>query len=203
MQGFWSWFVTGSAMLIEIASRLAETEPMVARGELHEMSSTAAKKEFFDLVEEGAFYKKEIILWPTLWKKHRTRKSDPVNWSVTPFSKGNAKNIPQAPGVYAFLVKPLIPLGLEHGVLIYVGKADTSIRDRYAHYLQQAADPLQGRPVVAVWLNKYEGFLHFAYAEMKPPSKPAMYEKRLITALVPTVNRQLPAKIRRVVNAFR
>jgi hypothetical protein len=84
--------------------------------------SGPSKKEFFDLVQEGAFYKKEIILWPMLWKKHRTRKSDPVNRSVTPFSKGNAKNIPQAPGVYAFLVKPLIPLGLEHGVLIYVGR---------------------------------------------------------------------------------
>lgn len=167
------------------------------------MSSTVKKKKFFDLVKEGAFHKKEIILWPMLWKKHRAQKTDPVTWSVAPFSKLNTKNIPQSPGVYAFLIKPMIPHGLEHGVLIYVGKADMSIRDRYAHYLQQAPDPLLGRPVVAVWLHQYEGFLHFAYAEMKPPSKPVGFEERLITALVPTVNRQLPAKIRRVVNAFR
>jgi hypothetical protein len=76
------------------------------------MSSTAAKKEFFDLVEEGAFYKKEIILWPTLWRKHRNRRTDPATWSVAPFSKRNMKSIPQSPGVYAFLIKPMIPLGV-------------------------------------------------------------------------------------------
>ena len=46
------------------------------------MSSTAKKKKFFDLVKEGAFHKKEIVLWPMLRKKNRAQETDPVMRSL-------------------------------------------------------------------------------------------------------------------------
>jgi hypothetical protein len=167
------------------------------------MTSTAGKPNFIDVVKDASFHEVDVLLWPELWKRHKVRKSDPTSWSMEKFLKQNSDKIPRAPGVYAFLIKPMIPEGLDHGVLIYVGKADKSIRDRYMHYLRQASDPQHGRPVVAMYLHKYEGYLHFAYAEMKSAARPSAFESRLITALIPVVNRQFPAKIRRVVNAFR
>jgi hypothetical protein len=137
------------------------------------------------------------------WKTYQQKTFDNAKWTTRIFRKETAKHIPEKPGVYAFLIRPGIPLGLDANVLIYIGKAGTSIRKRYYRYLRESIDPVHGRPKITYWLRKYFDYVHFAYAEIPQPGDPHDLEQRLLAALMPPANDQIPGKLRRKRHAFR
>lgn len=166
-------------------------------------SRSKSVAEFIDLVDHLKSSEQGVVLWKDAWEAYRPKKPDHSNWTVHRFTTGTARLIPQVPGVYAFLVRPGIPLRLESSVLIYIGKADKSIRSRYYKYLREAVDPVNGRPAVTYWLRKYKDFVHFAYAEIRRPGRPHAVERRLLTALMPPANRQFEARLGKAIRVLR
>jgi hypothetical protein len=166
----------------------------------HGKWSAAAFVDFVDDLKGSAH---RIVLLEDAWRIYRPKKPDHANWVVHRFKKDVARLIPEAPGVYAFLIRPGIPPKLESSVLIYIGKADRSIRSRYYRYLREAMTPVNGRPAITYWLRKYKDFVHFAYAEIQKPGRPRAVERRLLRALMPPANSQYPARLGKASRAFK
>jgi hypothetical protein len=165
--------------------------------------SVAAATQFVDAADQLKAHQHSIMLFVEGWKTYKQKAFDNAKWTTRIFRKETAKHIPEKPGVYAFLIRPGIPLGLDANVLIYIGKAGTSIRSRYYRYLKESIDPVHGRPKITYWLRKYFDYIHFAYAEIPKPGDPHDLEQRLLAALMPPANDQIPGRLRRKRHAFR
>ena len=61
-----------------------------------------------------------------------------LTWSLFPFQDASRSQIPNAPGVYAFLIVPNIAGNLNVSYLMYIGKTDRPLRQRFAEYLLEA-----------------------------------------------------------------
>lgn len=160
----------------------------------------AARKRprFFDLVDEAKSHLCSLMLWPKRWRAHTSPKSLP--WKTLTFTDKSQPNVPNKPGVYAFLVKPSIA-NLDVSYLMYIGKTDRSLRKRFGEY-RASIRQYKGRPAVVVFLHKYDGFLHFCCAPVESPRSPSKVEERLLAAFIPPANKQLPARARRIMAAF-
>jgi hypothetical protein len=159
--------------------------------------------KFVDMADQLKAHEERIMLFVNGWKGYKKKKFDEAKWITHSFRKETTQHIPEKPGVYAFLIRPGIPLGLDANVLIYVGKADTSIRSRYYRYLKECIDPVYGRPKITYWLHKYFDYVHFAYAEIPKPGDPHDLERRLLAALMPPANDRIPGKLGKPRNAYR
>ena len=156
-------------------------------------------REFFDLAAQAAHHKREMVLWPVLWRKYNGRKT--LRWKHLVFRKISRKKVPTRPGVYAFLVKPSLA-NLNVAYPMYIGKATKSLRTRFGAYLTREKDPYKGRPKMATLLHQYEGYLHFCFATLVSSSTVSRTEKKLISAFKPPVNDEIEADVRRVTAAF-
>jgi hypothetical protein len=71
--------------------------------------------------------------------------ADPsLSWSHAPFTAGVAAGIPERPGIYALCARPVATLGEgapQLRTLLYVGKAERSIRSRFLYHLSHSAKP--------------------------------------------------------------
>jgi hypothetical protein len=162
----------------------------------------AVAAKFVDLADQLKAHEQPIMLFIDGWKSYKQKTFDQAKWTTHIFRKETTKHIPHKPGVYAFLIRPGIPLGLDANVLIYIGKADTSIRSRYYRYLKESIDPVYGRPKITYWLHKYFDYVHFAYAEIPKPGDPYDLEQRLLAALMPPANDRIPGKLGKAKNAY-
>lgn len=140
-----------------------------------------------------------ILLWPKLWQQWNP--SVALKWRGRPFSPSSRTSIPNSPGVYAFVIEPGVTPGLTISVLMYVGKSDRPLRQRFGEYLQEMNNPT-GRPAINTMLRMYDGYVQFYCATVAAPAKPKDVEDHLIETLVPVMNKEYPASIRRIVGAF-
>jgi hypothetical protein len=140
-----------------------------------------------------------LLLWPKLWKEWKPPLK--LKWESKPFSLGSKGAIPNKPGVYAFVIKPGVPPGVPISVLMYIGMSDRPLRERFGEYLREMNNP-SGRPAINTMLRMYVGYVHFYCACVAKPAKPKNIEGHLIETLVPPMNKQYPAKIRRIIGAF-
>ena len=65
-----------------------------------------------------------------------------LSWSTVQFQRAMSASIPERPGMYLICAKPPVNFALTNpplNTIIYVGKADTSIRKRFEHHLSQHA----------------------------------------------------------------
>lgn len=151
-----------------------------------------------DLVKDAEYHHISFHLWKMRWPLCRL--SVILKWKTIKFSRNLAKKIPTRPGVYAFQIQPRVGK-IKSSYLIYIGKADKSIRDRYLSYhLEKKRD--NGRPLIKRYLNQYEGHIYFSFAELAPPTRPGNIEKSLLEALIPPASPQLPSSVRRTIGAF-
>lgn len=140
-----------------------------------------------------------LLLWPKLWQEWKSPVK--LKWEGKRFSQASKGAIPNKRGVYAFVIKPGVPPGMPISVLMYVGMSDRPLRERFGEYLREMLNP-SGRPAINTMLRMYDGYVHFYCASVAKPAKPKQIEDYLIETLVPPMNKQYPAKVRRIIGAF-
>jgi len=159
-----------------------------------------ANNAFVDIVSDAKSHIVQLILWPCRWQQCHINLH--LNWQVFEFNPQTINAIPTEPGVYAFLIQPRLASNLDASYLMYIGKTDRPLRDRYQEYLQEIMKST-GRPKIAFTLSQYYGFIYFSCAPVvNQPITPANVEDELLKAFMPPMNDQLPAEVRRIVNAF-
>ena len=122
-------------------------------------------------------------------------------WQVHDFTSVAAPSVPSLPGVYAFMVNLNIAGNLSAQYLMYVGKAeDRGLRRRFREYLKEASSS-HPRPKLGRLFALWAGRITFHCAPTGPLS-PSEVEDKLLAALVPPMNDELPATIRAGVRAF-
>lgn len=149
-----------------------------------------------DVVKNAKFHEQKFMLWPRNRVEH-----DPavdLSWVVFPFRPDAQGEVPDEPGVYAFLVQPGIAPNLNASYLAYVGKTERSLRTRFGEYLRETVDPA-GRPKIRLWLQLYEGYVHFTCAQL---ASPVEVERKLIDAFMPPANSDFSAQVGRIRRAF-
>lgn len=87
-----------------------------------------------------------------------------MDWTYVKFVRINNDQIPAQAGVYCFIVLPHAANIEHHSIVLYIGKAKTSLRDRYQSYIREReATEKQGRERVKQMLNIYKERVIFAY----------------------------------------
>ena len=140
-------------------------------------------------------------LSPTLWDQYRG--PDDLEWNCVSFGRHGLAIIPDAPGVYAFCVRPSIGGNLCGSYLLYVGKTVRGLRTRCREYLAKAEADRE-RPKVLRMLRLFYGteYLRFCFAVVPEDDDPASIEDLLLEATVPPACTMLPASVRAAVGAF-
>ena len=153
--------------------------------------------EFVDLVDIAKSNVVDFMLWPDKWAEADIPPL--TDWFIYPFLNTPATQIPNSPGIYFFLVQPRL-CDVDASFLVYLGRTN-KLRRRFSEYRTEANDPL-GRPKVRYFLNKYKDYLHFSFTLVANERDLPPIEDALVEALMPPANPNLPATVRRVVNAF-
>ena len=151
--------------------------------------------------EELRRYEYSFHLSPALWDQYEG--PDDLEWKCVPFGARSVEAIPDAPGVYAFCVRPSIGGNLCGSYLLYVGKTVRGLRTRGREYLANAQADRE-RPKVLRMLRLFYGteYLHFCFAVVPEDDDPASIEDLLLEATVPPACTMLPASVRAAVDAF-
>lgn len=139
-------------------------------------------------------------LSPALWDQYRG--PNDLEWECALFSRSFLEVIPEAPGVYAFCVRPSIGGGLCGSYLLYIGKTARSLRTRCREYLAKA-ETVEDRPKIQRMLNLFfdTAYLHFCFATV-PEGDPVLIEDWLQEATIPPACTVLPASVRSAAAAF-
>ena len=135
-------------------------------------------------------------LWPQKWKAYNL--PDPFNWEIYPFQRNQIGNIPSTPGIYSFVIQPGIASHPYCSYLMYIGKTERTLRQRFREYLREQHNP-KGRPKIFRLLNRYQGYLHFCCSAISATGRIGDIEDALITALIPPCNDQFHATISPIV----
>ena len=150
----------------------------------------------------GDFHVKRMVLSPFHWAACKL----PVDltWKAVRFTRANTKNIPQAQGVYTFLVQPGIANHPCCSYLLYVGKTEEqSFKQRYQQYLrEQRAGDESKRPHVTDMLDKWNGFLWFYFARIEQADQIGNVENTLLAAYLPPSNKTFPGKVGRALKVL-
>ena len=157
-------------------------------------------RDFVDVVSDAKSHEIRLLLWPVRWQQYQLVYS--LNWQVFEFNEETIQQIPRDAGVYTFLVQPRIACNLDASYLMYVGKTDRSLRQRYREYLREMANPT-GRPQIIDTLIRYSGFVYFSCASVSDQAlTPTQVEDELLKAFMPPNNPTLPVEVRRIRKAF-
>jgi hypothetical protein len=160
-----------------------------------------------DFVEEVDLLKSDLkffMLSPSRWRSSRV--ANPLAWTFVPFSAANRVNIPNNPGVYAFIVRHVNNHFPDHGFIMYVGitgfgGSGRTLHDRYGDYLREQQK--NKRPKVHYMLKKYSDDIHFAYSVVAPGVDLEQLERDLNDAIIPPESvKDFTAEIRALVKAL-
>jgi hypothetical protein len=147
----------------------------------------------------------KFIVSPTEF--HRADLVPRLAWKSVKFAPGSKKDVPEEPGLYAFVVR--IPHdGLPpHGWVMYIGQtgdgsSSATLRDRFGQYLRDKR--ACKRAMVFLMLNMWDGNLEFFYSPL--PSRKSELEQ-LETQLLgafrpPFTDRTYPASFMSPRHAF-
>jgi hypothetical protein len=138
-----------------------------------------------------------FILCPIQWSAYPCQVQ--LTWQKIKFTASNVNLVPDNKvGVYSFVVNAEVAQHPACSYLLYIGKVrDQNFRKRYKQYLGTLAS-WKSRPHIADMIEKWADHLWFYYAEVANTSLIDQLEEDLISAFLPPVNRQWPAKITHV-----
>lgn len=146
-----------------------------------------------------AVHKYTFPLWPQRWAAYSL--PDLFNWEIYPFQPTQIEKIPSQPGIYSFVLQPGIASHSHCSYLMYIGKTERTLRQRFKEYFGEQDNP-EGRPKLLKLLNLYKDYLHFCCLIITKKERIMEIEKALINAFLPPCNDQFPAESSRVVGAF-
>ncbi|WAG08210.1 GIY-YIG nuclease family protein [Aeromonas jandaei] len=141
----------------------------------------------------------KMMFYPNAWEKHQTLNLKWTNYDFPP----NPSNIPDKPGVYAFVVEPnLFSLNPANG-LFYIGKTN-SLYNRVGSYKSELNKALTDtkRPLVWKMLHQWNGHLKYYFSTTTDEKEAKMIEQHMINALRPPFNIQYEAETSKVMRAF-
>ena len=141
-----------------------------------------------------------FFLWPRQWAAYNL--SDSFNWEIHPFRRDQIENIPSDPGIYSFVIQPRVAAHPHCSYLMYVGKTERPLRERFRDYFSERQDVETGRPKIVRLLNQYRDYLHFCCSAIAETDRITEIEKALLNAFIPPCNDEYPAAIRRPMKAF-
>lgn len=153
--------------------------------------------------DEALAHRYTFFLWPRLWEEYATKPGYAFDWKENRFTPSEIDNIPDEPGLYTFVVQPCVANHPSCSYLMYIGKTERTLRARFQEYLREKQRE-SGRPMIVRLLNKYSDNVFFCYSVVNKKSSLKKLEKALKGALIPPCNKEeLPAKVRRIVEALR
>ena len=156
-----------------------------------------------DLIDEQnqlSAHRHTFSLWTRQWAAYNL--SDQFHWEIYPFQQDQIENIPREPGIYSFVIQPGIASYPECSYLIYIGKTERTLRQRFKEYFCERRDEESGRPKIFRFLNLYEGYLHFCCSTIQEKERLTEIEDALSDAFLPICNKQFSSRIRRIIGAF-
>lgn len=161
-------------------------------------------QDILTLGEELKSHTYEFTLLPSLWSD-RDRDAH-LRWRCVAFGPDSTQDVPDdASGVYAFCVHPQIGGDLKASYVMYVGETSRALRDRYKDYLVER-NAKKPRPKLARLFKQLDGhaclMFCFATVDGEGDQSPKSVEARLLEALIPPSNSELPARIRSARRAF-
>lgn len=147
-----------------------------------------------------------FALWKRAWKRY----SNPavLAWDRVRFVASKRPQVPDAPGIYTFVVRPSLPNFIDDGYVMYIGQtgAATSahtLRERFGDYLREKRDPAK-RPGIVYLLNKWSGHIYFCFAQVDTSIvNLKALERDLNDAILPPFTKlDFSAEIRQLRNAM-
>ena len=155
-------------------------------------------------------FQQRVILSPDQWSGFVP--DPPLNWQAVRFGGINSSHIPEARGIYAFVVQfqdntiapTLLP---QHGYIMYAGitghdAATRTLRDRFGDYLKDQRRPK--RLSIHSMLNKWKDHLFFHYSTVADGVPLDQLELALNDAVIPPyVTNDFSAEIRALVRVLR
>ena len=141
-----------------------------------------------------------FVLWPQQWAAYNL--SDPFNWEIHPFQRDQVEKIPSDPGIYSFVIQPRVAAHPHCSYLMYVGKTERPLRERFREYFNERQKVETGRPKIVRLLNQYQDYLHFCCSAITETDRISEIEEALLNAFIPPCNDQYPAAIHRPMKAF-
>lgn len=151
-----------------------------------------------DQDELNSFEYKPCFLWPRRW--NTVADLNFLAWTMIDFNAGNNNLVPANPGIYSFLISP-INANIPHLYLGYIGKTNRTLRERYGEYLHEMNNE-KGRPKLVRMLNKWNGYVKFAFTVNFNGHSIDSVESRLNDAYLPPFNDKYSLSINRIINAF-
>ena len=145
-------------------------------------------------------YERDFILSPKQWVTYSL--PDSFNWEIHPFQPDQVEKIPSKPGIYSFVIQPGIAAHPHCSYLMYVGKTERTLRERFREYFDEEKDVETGRPKLVIMFDLYQGYVHFCCAVVMDTNRIKKIEEALLKAFIPPCNDQYPAEIRRSMKAF-
>ena len=132
----------------------------------------------------------EFRLYPRLWASpelaayYTGRQWETVDFTSPPPA------LPEASGIYMFVVGPYCAGLKDHSYIWYVGKT-VNIKERYTSYLAEKDGKVSNpRKAIVMLLNDFEGYIHFHYT-LVPKDDLTTAEALLKDNLTPVANTQL------------
>ncbi len=136
-----------------------------------------------------------VIMSPNLWAGFTTPPLHVWNWNSVPFQRDFADCVPHDEhGIYTFTIAPGVAEHPSLYLVSYVGKAyDMTLRARFLTYFSQKRSVK--RPQIGYFLRKYDGFIMFSFCPVKETEIIPGIENKLISALMPYLNRSWPGEV--------
>lgn len=160
----------------------------------------------YDLIidqDEAKSHEHTFILWPKLWQEYIDNQGFAFNWQECQFLSTEVDGVPNEPGLYTFTIQPRVANHPSCSYLMYIGKTKRTLRQRFREYLKEMQRE-SGRPKITRLLNKYPANTFFCYAVPQEDAPLTNMEEALLGAFIPPCNKgQLPARVRRIVEALR
>jgi hypothetical protein len=150
--------------------------------------------ERLDPIKLGKYYKaNQTAFFLDIKKWHSFRTRYKFDWDVVPFQPDKRDDVPEVPGLYAFVVSSDHPKLPPHAYVLYVGQSGHgtskhNLKKRFGDYLRDQKNGT-GRYAVCRMLVEFKDDLKFYFAAM-PNAKLELedVETKLLSAIIPPVN---------------
>ena len=154
-------------------------------------------------VKDLAFIKShyvKMMFFPDAWD---SAQDAAMNWINVDFPPHPRSDIPDQPGIYAFVVEPKLFSFPPANGLFYIGKA-TNLYQRIGAYIGELSKDFSASKRPHIWdmLNKWSGRFKYYYSTTNNVAEAEVIEDEMIESLRPPFNKQYKAVTSQVMRAF-
>ena len=154
------------------------------------------------IIAELKNHKVGFVHSPSMWSQCNIPVS--LHWGSVKFGNEERHKVPRNLwGVYAFMLEPDFGGPPKSAYLVYIGKAETSLRGRYGYYLTTELNRKFGRTMIGRMLNRWYDHLRFYYAPVADKDSIKGIEEMLLNACIPPYNQKFTGRAGSAIMAFK